>query len=92
MSAWPFGTSRKERKRIAALEEAVKALEAEVKSIRGPGTYRGYGGYNYTPSLTDLAKTTESLQKTDDEIISAAGLERMVVAPRTYIAKKKGNK
>lgn len=92
MSLWPFGTSAKDRMRIAALENAVEALESEVKRIRGPGTHRGYGGYNYTPSLTDLAKTTEQLAETDEEIMSAAGLVRMAQPSKTWIAKKKGAK
>jgi hypothetical protein len=92
MSIWPFGTSRKDRKRIEELESKVTLLLESMHKVAGFEIGRGMWNAYHPPSLLEIKKQLESLDVTDHEIMDAAGLERYTVMPRTYITKKKGNK
>ena len=92
---WPFGTSRKDRRRIDAMESAIEDLRGQIKELRGKGTMPRYFIYGtveprgHVLSLTEVEKRLEETDRTVSEIMQAAGLERVVQPSKTWIQKRR---
>lgn len=104
MSIWPFGTSTKDRKRIAALERTVNRLCQDVADITGERpkligddectVYLTNCYYGKPPlkSLRQLMDALDALERQKREIMAAAGLVYRHQEEKTWIEKKKGAK
>lgn len=92
---WPFGTSRKDRRRIDALESTIEDLRDQIKELRGKGTLPRYYIYgsgepcDRVLSLADVEKRLEETDRTINKIMQAAGLERVTQPSKTWIQKKR---
>lgn len=95
---WPFGTSRKDRKRIDHLESEVQVLNAALEKLLGMKPERYSGPFIHpcyirgNPTIADLVKSIAELREKQDQTIDALGLSWHFQQSKTWLAKKKGGK